>query len=170
MEQIDFKSETVTTRIKIINYETYDPKRNGSGTEVKRKRNAGETQVNTDKKVKNVKNTREGGLKRAKQIPSDFILSDPMQQYALSKGIPSHRIESIFEQFLNHHKAKGSVMKDWTAAWRTWCFNEYKFSKAKGRGVEGSVKGNTVPKCRNCGMQADNIIPGAECPFCGKKA
>ncbi|XPS85601.1 hypothetical protein Dvar_36190 [Desulfosarcina variabilis str. Montpellier] len=170
MEQIDFKSETVTTRILVKNYSIYDPRRNAGETEVKRERNARETRVNTDNNDKNVKNTREGGLKRAKQIPSDFILSESMKQYALSKGIPTHQIESIFEQFVNHHKARGSVMKDWAAAWRTWCLNEQKFGKVKGRVVDGSVKSHTVPKCQNCGMQADNVVTGAECPFCGRRA
>jgi hypothetical protein len=56
MGQIDTESETITTRIKIINYESYDPKRNGNETQVKRRRNASETQVNTDNNEKNDKN------------------------------------------------------------------------------------------------------------------
>lgn len=24
------------------------------------------------------------------------------------------------EQFLDHHRAKGTAFRDWTAAWRTW--------------------------------------------------
>ncbi len=38
MGQIDFKSETVTTRIIVKNYKTYDPRRNASETQVKRYR------------------------------------------------------------------------------------------------------------------------------------
>ena len=50
------KSETVTTRLKVINYDVYAGMRNADETEVKRKRNASETQVDTNKNVKNVKN------------------------------------------------------------------------------------------------------------------
>jgi len=56
MNQIETKSETVTTRIKIINYDSYDPRQNGYETQAKRKRNASETQVTTDKNEKNEKN------------------------------------------------------------------------------------------------------------------
>lgn len=56
---IHYASETVTTRIKVIQYEEYQGERNASETEVKHKQNANETQMKTDnnvKKEKNVKN------------------------------------------------------------------------------------------------------------------
>lgn len=59
MGNIDTESVTVTTRIKLINYDTYCPLRNADETQVKRKRNASETQVapnNNDKNVNNEKN------------------------------------------------------------------------------------------------------------------
>lgn len=34
--------------------------------------------------------------------------------------------------FRNHHLAKGSLMADWQAAWRTWCGNARKFAKPTG--------------------------------------
>lgn len=34
------------------------------------------------------------------------------------------------EQFKNYHEAKGTLMIDWQAAWRTWCGNARKFSKS----------------------------------------
>ena len=49
---------TVTTRISIINYSDYDPKRNASETQVKRMRNASETVSNTDKNANNAKNAK----------------------------------------------------------------------------------------------------------------
>jgi hypothetical protein len=33
-------------------------------------------------------------------------------------------------QFRDHHLARGSVMADWNAAWRTWCANALKFQRA----------------------------------------
>lgn len=56
MGNIDTESVTVTTRIKVINYDTYCPLRNANETQVKRKRNASETQAAPDKNVNNVKN------------------------------------------------------------------------------------------------------------------
>ena len=56
MNQICLKSETVTVRISVLKWETYQGDRNGNETQVKRKRNASETQVAPNKNVKNVKN------------------------------------------------------------------------------------------------------------------
>lgn len=56
MRQIDTVSETVTTRITILNYKEYDPRNNKSETQMERKRNASETQAVTDKKDKHYKN------------------------------------------------------------------------------------------------------------------
>ncbi len=56
MEQISVKSETITTRLKVLNYHLYDPKRNGSETQMKRKRNGSETEAVTDNNEKNVNN------------------------------------------------------------------------------------------------------------------
>jgi hypothetical protein len=53
---IVLKSETVTTRLTICKYETYQGERNDSETQVKRTRNASETQVKPTKEVKELEN------------------------------------------------------------------------------------------------------------------
>ncbi len=55
---IMLKSETVTTRITICNYDTYQGERNDSETQVKRTRNASETQVKPTKEVKELEKER----------------------------------------------------------------------------------------------------------------
>lgn len=35
-------------------------------------------------------------------------------------------------QFLDHHRAKGSTFKDWTAAWRTWMSNAQRYAVRDG--------------------------------------
>jgi phage replication O-like protein O len=60
------------------------------------------------------------------QIPNEFKLTPEMKSFALSRGLNGN-CESVFESFCNYHKAKGSIMKDWNAAWRTWVLNEVKF-------------------------------------------
>ena len=41
-------------------------------------------------------------------------------------------------QFLDHHRAKGSVFKDWTAAWRTWMGNAQSYAE-RDRAASGIV-------------------------------
>ena len=53
---IVLKSETVTTRLTICKYDTYQGERNDSETQVKRIWNASETQVKPTKEVKELKN------------------------------------------------------------------------------------------------------------------
>jgi hypothetical protein len=53
---IVLKSETVTTRLSICKYDTYQGERNDSETQVKRTRNDSETQVKPTKEVKELEN------------------------------------------------------------------------------------------------------------------
>ena len=52
-----------------------------------------------------------------RSFPSDFSLTEELKQYAAKYGVPA---ETEWEKFSDHHKAKGSLMADWSAAWRTW--------------------------------------------------
>lgn len=62
--------------------------------------------------------------KRRSQIPDEFEPNTERANYA------------ELEAFKNYHKAKGSVMADWQAAWRTWVANGIKFAAAKGKPAE----------------------------------
>jgi len=55
---IETENETVTTRLSVCNWGTYQGKRNADETQMNRKRNASETTPDTNKNVKNVKNER----------------------------------------------------------------------------------------------------------------
>ena len=65
---IELKNETVTTRISVLNYSKYDPRRNGNETQVKRKRNASETHVEPTEEGK------EGKKVNKPHAPFDDIL------------------------------------------------------------------------------------------------
>jgi hypothetical protein len=52
--------------------------------------------------------------------PDDIVVTDDMRAWATRKGIAATRLDTETERFLDHHRAKGSTFKDWTAAWRTW--------------------------------------------------
>ena len=70
---------------------------------------------------------------RAKQLPIDFKPTEKHQALALQLGI---NLDQELEQFTDHHRARGSTMKDWNAALNTWIRNANKYgsktSKAKG--------------------------------------
>lgn len=68
-EMIALESETVTSRITICNYDTYQPLRNASETQAERKQNAIETQVDTVEEVKNIR-IEEGKNKKETASPS----------------------------------------------------------------------------------------------------
>ncbi|WP_051657161.1 hypothetical protein [Acidiphilium angustum] len=59
------------------------------------------------------------------QIPTGWQPTDSDHAYAEAR-VPD--IPRLVEQFRNYHAAKGSLMADWSAAWRTWVGNEVRFA------------------------------------------
>ena len=56
--------------------------------------------------------------------------------FAVDRGIED--LPGEVQHFRDHHLARGSVMRDWPAAWRTWCSNDQKFRerrRSNGNGV-----------------------------------
>ena len=66
-----------------------------------------------------------GDAKRRKQIPLDFFPDETGLKVAASKGVSA---DAELQKFKDFHAAKGSVMLDWQAAWRTWCNNAKQFA------------------------------------------
>jgi hypothetical protein len=64
--------------------------------------------------------------KRKSAIPDDFAPNESGLAAAKEAGI---QVEREVEQFRNHHKAKGSTMLDWQAAWRTWVGHAVQFGR-----------------------------------------
>lgn len=52
--------------------------------------------------------------------PESFEVTEPMTEWAQSKGLPAERVTPETEKFLDYHRAKGSTFADWTAGWRNW--------------------------------------------------
>lgn len=73
-----------------------------------------------------------GAQKRATRLPPDFrpILTDAAKANAVK--VPDY--EGTLQQFIDHHTAKGTTMKDWQAAFRTWLTNEVKWDRSKQQG------------------------------------
>lgn len=64
--------------------------------------------------------------KRAHTLPDDFELSESSLDYSRKNGLAAGELDS----FKNWHTAKGTVYKDWQAAWRTWCDKAVSYGRA----------------------------------------
>jgi hypothetical protein len=73
---------------------------------------------------------------KATKIPDGFCVTDDMRRWFVEKQVPGDPAE-VTEHFLDHHRSKGSVFKDWDAAWRTWCRNQVKFQRGMANGNSG---------------------------------
>jgi biotin operon repressor len=67
--------------------------------------------------------------RRAVAAPDVFPITDEMRVWARENNIRTN-LQAETEQFLDHHRAKGSTFKDWRAAWRTWMRNTAKFQRS----------------------------------------
>ena len=65
--------------------------------------------------------------KARRPIAPDEQPSD--QDCAVAAHLPRENFRREWQQFRDHHIAKGSLMADWQAAWRTWVGNIGKFSR-----------------------------------------
>ena len=66
-------------------------------------------------------------VKRASGVPGEFLVDQRMLDWLAENNITTDWPTET-NKFLDHHQAKGSVMKDWVAAWRLWMRNSMKFS------------------------------------------
>lgn len=64
-------------------------------------------------------------LSRASGFPDGFQFNQRAEAMAKGYGLNVHK---EFAAFRDHHVAKGSVFKDWDAAFRTWLRNAVKFA------------------------------------------
>ena len=80
---------------------------------------------------------------RRAALPADFTLTEARRSKALVKA-PGCDVELWFETFRAHHEAKGSLMKDWDAAWRTWVCHGARFGYPRKQEATGSANGLPV--------------------------
>lgn len=77
-------------------------------------------------------------------LADDWLPDDASVAFARGNGLTGEQIAAAFEKFKAYHQAKGSVMADWPAAWRTWVLNEVKFAKATP--PRGSARGGRADR------------------------
>lgn len=65
------------------------------------------------------------------QIAEDAQPSERDKAEANRAGLSAEQFRSEWRKFRDHHRAKGSLMADWSAAWRTWIGNMAQFQPAR---------------------------------------
>lgn len=74
---------------------------------------------------------------RKSRLPDDFVPSFSGVNAAKEAGLD---VQAELRKFADHHVAKGSVMSDWQAAWRTWIGKAVEFGRG---GPSKSQAGDT---------------------------
>jgi len=111
------------------NYDSHNENHNENHNET------GSSPQTTDTIDKNEKNGKKEerkhiGPKKAKQIPTDFKINEPMNAWFEKQNFLKIDINRETEKFVDHWKSNGSTKKDWVAAWRNWMRNAEDWCKA----------------------------------------
>jgi hypothetical protein len=97
MSQIRTKSEGVTTRISIINYEHYDPKRRANDETATRLRRDCDETATTDNNDKNDKNEKNGF-----NVPNGTFVNDNPEPTCKPPRCPHQKIIDLYHKHLPH--------------------------------------------------------------------
>jgi uncharacterized protein YdaU (DUF1376 family) len=91
-----------------------------------------------------------GERKKRKHLwPDGFVLTPDLRNYAESKAAGCDAA-AMWDQFENHHRAKGSMFVDWERAWFTWVNSPY----------EKPMNGNGAIHERTCAVSGRANQPG----------
>jgi len=81
--------------------------------------------------------------KKATQVPDAFEVTDELYDWAwFQLTIPKQRVDAETDKFLDHFRANGKTMKDWTAAWKNWMRRSLEFgprNQSNGRASPGRM-------------------------------
>jgi hypothetical protein len=98
--------------------------------------------------------TRKPRARARTSLDPAWVLPEESRQYARERGWSEREIDFQFEKFKNHHIAKGNLMADWSAAWRTWVGNGY--------GPRAPSPGGGAPPRSRADSTAEGILAGME--------
>lgn len=108
-------------------------------------RNSESASLSKEESKKEIKEEREGKTRARPRtrLPELWQLDEQDTSYATERGFYDDRLRQMASAFANHHRANGTTMADWHAAWRKWTDNEIKFHG--GRNGNGSSNLRTNP-------------------------
>lgn len=143
---IETVSETVTTRLTICNYSTYQNNISKNETQMKQPRNDPETTPDTNKNDKNVKNDKNEGASPKYEIPNK---GDVSKYFTAKKGdMIDSDIPLEAEKFINHYEERGwktnsgKRIKSWKRQAATWYNNYLEYNRDR---IKKSQEKNTNP-------------------------
>lgn len=128
------QSKTAPLVISITNYDTYQSSQDSDGTREETLDSTPEgtaagqrqdrEQGREEDKKKEIRR-----LGRSERLPEHWM-PKPLTGVSAEtvRSWPPARVERELAQFRDHHIARGSAMKDWDAAWRTWIGNADRFA------------------------------------------
>lgn len=83
--------------------------------------------------------------RRACRLADDAAMTAAHLEAAVAIGLGPAAAEAEWAQFADYHRAKGSTMSDWLAAWRTWCRNSLKFGARQRGQYDASARNKAAP-------------------------
>lgn len=89
-----------------------------------------------------------GARKRATRVPDIFPITDDLAAWGREHCPLVTDPQAETRLFLDHHRAKGSTMVDWTAAWRTWMGKAQKYAAERRRPAAPADRVMTVEQLR----------------------
>ncbi|MCH2258639.1 MAG: helix-turn-helix domain-containing protein [Alteromonas sp.] len=69
--------------------------------------------------------------KRGSRMSEAWAPTPTDYAHASKNGLTSQEINHEADQFRDYHVAKGTISKDWSASWRTWCRNTVKWKSER---------------------------------------
>jgi hypothetical protein len=92
---------------------------------------------------------------RKHRLPDDFIPNDTNRRIAAERGLD---LRAVFEQFADHHAAKGSTMLDWHRAFNTWLRRE-NAPRGSSTAPQSNVQGWMQITADIAEREGDNVRP-----------
>ena len=136
---------TGVTLVTLCQYDSFQAKPNGGGTDAGQPAGQERDSSGTNKNQDNQFNQDSGAQSdepetevRARKLPDDFpgqAECEAAIKYWASKGRAylAQRIETECLKFRAHHEAKGTKSKAWSRNWQTWYVNQVQFEENSGR-------------------------------------
>jgi hypothetical protein len=85
-----------------------------------------ETELETEEQLLGATSASQANGRRRTRAPDLLPVTPEMRQWAAANNVTVD-LPAATAQMLDHHRGKGSLMADWTSAWRTWMTNTKRF-------------------------------------------